>query len=119
VADGSGPEIGRSPQAPPAGACADLPQILGLWHYKFLAPAQRYMPYARMTHLGGSPAIARKHFWEHCTGFSLFYSALKTIEGQSFLKECKDAGKLVICWTANEVREFKDCYKCASCGSLA
>jgi hypothetical protein len=71
------------------------------------------MPYARMTHLGGSPAIARKHFWA-CSGFSLFYSALKSVEGQAFLKECKAAGKLVICWTANEIREFKDCFLCKS-----
>lgn len=80
--------------------------ILGLWHAKYIEPAQRLLPYCRLAHIGVSPDVARKYFWEACEAFSLNYSSLLGKEGELFRKECKDAGKDLYVWTVNSRKEM-------------
>ncbi|PCH44691.1 PLC-like phosphodiesterase [Wolfiporia cocos MD-104 SS10] len=76
--------------------------ILGLWHSKFIAPAQTMLPYCRLIHIGFSINIARTYFWESCSGFSIFFSTLASAHGEKFRKDCKAAGKDLIVWTVNK-----------------
>lgn len=55
--------------------------VLGLWHPKFLGPAMKLLPYCRRSHIGLSPYIARKYFWEFCDSFSMQFGAMATGEG--------------------------------------
>ena len=74
----------------------------GLWHCKYIEPAQRLLPYCRLAHIGISPAIARKYFWDACSAFSLNYSTLLGKEGADFRADCKAAKKDLYVWTVNE-----------------
>lgn len=70
-----------------------LPTVLGLWHPKYVEPATRLIPYIRLTHIGMSPALARKYFWDACGAFSMNFSCLVGADGESFRKECKASNK--------------------------
>ena len=43
--------------------------VLGLWHPKYVEPATRVLPYIRLTHIGMSPVLERKFFWDACSAF--------------------------------------------------
>lgn len=95
--------------AQPAWEAELAPRILiGLWHPKFCAPAQRILPTIRLSHIGMSPHIARKFFWESCDTFSLSFSSLLTPAGERFRKECKTAGKTLMVWTVNRKEEMRE-----------
>lgn len=57
--------------------------VLGLWHPRFLKPAERLLPYCRRSHIGISPRIAKQYFWDSCDSFSMAFGALATIEGDT------------------------------------
>lgn len=80
--------------------------ILGLWHAKYIEPAQRHLPYCRLAHIGVSPRVAKKYFWSACSAFSINYAALVGKEGQDFVAACKSAGKDLYVWTVNDRREM-------------
>ena len=67
--------------------------VLGLWHPKYIEPATRLIPYIRLTHIGMSPALARKYFWASCGAFSMNFSCLVGADGEAFRQECKAANK--------------------------
>lgn len=85
--------------------------ILGLWHPKFIEPAKEILPYCRRSHIGKSPYIARKFFWDGCDAFSIHFDALQTFEGERFRKECKAAGKKLMVWTVNDPRQMMECIR--------
>ncbi|KDQ64217.1 hypothetical protein JAAARDRAFT_27842 [Jaapia argillacea MUCL 33604] len=76
--------------------------LLGLWHPRFIAPAKAHLPYLRRSYIGGSPAIAKKYFWDSCDAFSIAFVALTTPDGEKFRRECKSAGKKILVWTVNK-----------------
>ena len=80
--------------------------VLGLWHPKYLEPAERLLPELKRAHIGMSPTLARKHFWNSCQSFSMNFGCLVNGDGEKFRNECKAAGK-----------EF--CKSPASCNCLA
>ncbi len=80
--------------------------ILGLWHPKFLHAAIQHVPTLRRIHIGGSPLIARRYFWEECSGFSMYFASLVNFEGQAFLADARKAGKDVFVWTVNRPDEM-------------
>lgn len=67
--------------------------VLGLWHPKYVEPAVRILPYIRLAHIGMSPALARRHFWDACGSFSMNFASLVGSDGELFRKECKLGGK--------------------------
>jgi hypothetical protein len=81
--------------------------ILGLWHPLFLKSAYKHLPLLKRFHIGFSPSIVRKFFWDHCDGFSICFPLLMGPEGQAFLEECKEAGKDICVWTVNDEAEMK------------
>ncbi|EJU06532.1 PLC-like phosphodiesterase [Dacryopinax primogenitus] len=85
--------------------------LLGLWHPKFLNPAKDLLPYCRRAHIGMSPDIARKYFWDQCDGFSMNFGALVTVEGKQFIKDCKAGNKEVMVWTVNKKEEMMECVR--------
>jgi len=85
--------------------------ILGLWHPKFIEPAKRILPSCPRIHIGFSPVLARKFFWESCSGFSINYASLAAADGELFRKECKAAGKSVYVWTVNARSEMIEATK--------
>jgi len=76
--------------------------LLGLWHPRFLAFAKARLGYCRRSYIGNSPYVARKYFWRDVDTFSMAFSALTTVGGQRFRRECKAGGKRVMVWTVNE-----------------
>jgi len=82
--------------------------LLGLWHPRFINPARQHLGYLRRSHIGLSPYIARTYFWDACENFSIAFSALCTIEGEKFRRECKDAGKQVMVWTVNTPEQMME-----------
>ncbi|CEL59273.1 glycerophosphoryl diester phosphodiesterase [Rhizoctonia solani AG-1 IB] len=80
--------------------------LLGLWHPKFIEPAQRLMPTLRRAHIGQNPHIAREYFWDSCESFSIDFSSLSSAEGEKFRKECKASGKKLLVWTVNRREEM-------------
>ena len=64
--------------------------VLGLWHPKFLEAAEKHLPYCKRAHIGLSPHLARKYFWESCSGFSIAFGALATMEGERCVNSCQD-----------------------------
>ncbi len=60
--------------------------VLGLWHPRFLKPAEKLLPYCRRSHIGISPRIAKQYFWDSCDSFSMAFSALATMEGDTCVK---------------------------------
>lgn len=81
--------------------------ILGLWHPLFLKSAYKHLPLLKRFHIGFSPSIVRKFFWDHCDGFSMSFPLLMGPEGQAFLEECREAGKEICVWTVNDEAEMK------------
>ena len=67
--------------------------MLGLWHPKYVEPAVRILPYLQRAHIGMSPRLARKYFWDACSSFSMNFSCLVGSDGELFRQECKLAGK--------------------------
>lgn len=80
--------------------------LLGLWHPKFIEPAKRLLPQLRRGHIGFSPRIARKYFWDSCESFSMDFSSLATTEGKEFREACKAAEKKLLVWTVNRPEEM-------------
>lgn len=56
--------------------------ILGLWHPAHIAPAKKYLPRCTRIHIGVSPSIARRYFWDHVEGFSIVFPVLSTGAGR-------------------------------------
>jgi len=81
--------------------------LLGIWHPIFLESAHRYLPLFKRYHIGFSPAVARRFFWDVCDGFSLNFGMLVGAEGQAFLADARAAGKEVCVWTVNDPAEMK------------
>ncbi|KAI0053665.1 PLC-like phosphodiesterase [Auriscalpium vulgare] len=82
--------------------------ILGLWHPRFVAHAKTLLPYCQRSHIGQSPYIARKYFWDGCDAFSMWFPCLTTADGERFRKECKAAGKKLMVWTVNEPAQMME-----------
>jgi len=82
--------------------------ILGLWHTKFIPPAQELLPYCTMSHIGFNTEIARKYFFDSCEVFSMYFALLTSADGQLFIKECKAAGKKLAVWTVNDPLEMAE-----------
>lgn len=80
--------------------------ILGLWHAKYIEPAQRILPYCKLAHIGVSPSIAKKFFWNACSAFSLNYATLIGKEGSDFRKACAREGKELYVWTVNDRKQM-------------
>ncbi|KAK9897228.1 PLC-like phosphodiesterase [Cystobasidium minutum MCA 4210] len=80
--------------------------ILGLWHAKYIEPAQRLLPYCKLAHIGVSPSIALKYFWNACSAFSLNYATLIGKEGSEFRRLCRENGKELYIWTVNDRKEM-------------
>ncbi|GAA5863915.1 hypothetical protein JCM8547_005279 [Rhodosporidiobolus lusitaniae] len=85
--------------------------VLGLWHPKYVEPAQRILPYIRCAHIGMSPSLARKYFWDACDSFSMNFGCLVGVDGEKFREECKKAGKDLYVWTVNDRREMIEATK--------
>lgn len=56
-----------------------------------------------------SIAQVRKYFFYACHGFSVWYHALATADGASFLAEAAAAGKPVATWTVNDREDMLQC----------
>jgi hypothetical protein len=56
--------------------------LLGLWHPRFLPFAVQRLPYCRRAHIGNSPYVARKYFWNDCDTFSMAFGCLVNADGQ-------------------------------------
>ncbi|PPQ63159.1 hypothetical protein CVT24_005799, partial [Panaeolus cyanescens] len=82
--------------------------LLGLWHPCFLKAAKAKLPYCRRSHIGISPEIARKYFWDDCEAFSMAFAALTTFDGQRFRAECQSGGKKLMVWTVNEPEQMME-----------
>ncbi|GAA6018874.1 hypothetical protein JCM11491_001708 [Sporobolomyces phaffii] len=85
--------------------------VLGLWHPKYVEPARDILPYLRLAHIGLSPSIARRYFWDACQFFSMNFACLVTSDGAAFREECKRAGKDIGVWTVNDRREMIEATK--------
>ncbi|RSH95433.1 hypothetical protein EHS25_000523 [Saitozyma podzolica] len=83
--------------------------VLGLWHPKFLQPASTLLPYLPRYAISMSLPQSRRYFWDTVHGFSVYYEALATADGQRFLAECHAAGKGVCAWTVNGREEMREC----------
>ena len=59
-----------------------LTHVLASRHPKFIEPAKKILPYCTRSHIGKSPFVARKHFWDGCDAFSMNFMALQTFEGE-------------------------------------
>lgn len=57
--------------------------ILGLWHPRFIKPAQEKLPYCTRSFIGPDITVARKYFWESSEYFSIHFDALVTADGQA------------------------------------
>ena len=82
--------------------------LLGLWHPKFVGPAQEILPYCRRSHIGASSEIANKYFFDGVDAFSMWFPALCTPEGQRFVRHAKAKGKQVMVWTVNDKSEMME-----------
>ncbi|ORY29122.1 PLC-like phosphodiesterase [Naematelia encephala] len=85
--------------------------ILGIWHPKFLAPAQEILPYLPRFAISMSLEETRKYFWKHVHGFSILFQALASPEGARFRDECRAAHKDLCSWTVNGREEMLDCVR--------
>ncbi|KAF9644499.1 PLC-like phosphodiesterase [Thelephora ganbajun] len=82
--------------------------LLGLWHPRFLSHAEKILPYCRRSHIGVSPALTKKYFWDSCEVFSMSFASLATTAGERFRNSCKAAGKSIMVWTVNEVEHMME-----------
>ncbi|KAK3819556.1 MAG: PLC-like phosphodiesterase [Benniella sp.] len=86
--------------------------VLGLWHPKFLAAADKYLPRFSRVHIGFSIPIAQEHFPPSAVdGYSINFMVLSTPAGRQFVKEMQAAGKPVLAWTVNDMAEARECVK--------
>ncbi|KAF9094320.1 hypothetical protein BGX27_001473 [Mortierella sp. AM989] len=86
--------------------------ILGLWHPRFLAAADKYLPKFSRVHIGFSIDIARKHFPPNTVdGYSINFMVLHTLEGRQFIKEMQASGKQILAWTVNDTAEARECVR--------
>ncbi|KAF9201227.1 hypothetical protein BGZ49_008553, partial [Haplosporangium sp. Z 27] len=86
--------------------------VLGLWHPKFLAAADKYLPKFSRVHIGFNIELARKHFPPSTVdGYSINFMILYTPEGRQFIKEMQVAGKPILAWTVNDIAEARECVK--------
>ncbi|KAF9932044.1 hypothetical protein BGZ67_004909 [Mortierella alpina] len=86
--------------------------VLGLWHPKFLAAADKYLPKFGRIHIGFSLAIAKEHFPPSTVdGYSINFMVLSTPAGRHFIKEMQAAGKSILTWTVNEPTEARECVR--------
>ena len=85
--------------------------VLDLWHPKYVEPAREILPYLRLAHIGLSPSIARRYFWDACESFSMNFACLVTSDGAQFRDECRRAGKDICVWTVNDRREMIEATK--------
>ncbi|KZT29367.1 PLC-like phosphodiesterase [Neolentinus lepideus HHB14362 ss-1] len=85
--------------------------LLGLWHPRFLRPAETILPNLKRSYIGVSPYIARKYFWESCDAFSIHFSILASWDGEKFRKEAQAAGKKILVWTVNEPKHMMECVR--------
>ncbi|KAF9402177.1 hypothetical protein BGX21_010984 [Mortierella sp. AD011] len=86
--------------------------ILGLWHPKFLAAADKYLPKFSRIHIGFSIGIAQEHFPPSTVdGYSINFMVLSTPEGRQFIKEMQAAGKQILAWTVNDTLEARECVR--------
>ncbi|BGP18907.1 hypothetical protein JCM10213_005508 [Rhodosporidiobolus nylandii] len=92
--------------------------VLGLWHPKYVEPATRLLPRLRRLHIGMSPALARKYFWDACDEFSMSFSCLVGSDGERFRKDCRAAGKHIYVWTVNSRSEMIEATKWGAKGIL-
>ncbi|KAI0774560.1 PLC-like phosphodiesterase [Fomes fomentarius] len=76
--------------------------LLGLWHPRFIPHAKTILPYCKRSFIGLSTSVAKTYFWDSCEVFSINFYILASWGGQSFIRECKQAGKKVMVWTVNE-----------------
>jgi len=81
---------------------------IGLWHPRFIPHAEKILPYCRRSHIGVSPALGKKHFWESCEVFSMSFASLATAAGERFRNSCKEAGKEIMVWTVNELEHMME-----------
>ncbi|KAH7931333.1 PLC-like phosphodiesterase [Leucogyrophana mollusca] len=82
--------------------------LLGLWHPRFVAFAKTRLPYCRRSHIGVSPSLARKYFWDDVEVFSMAFATLTSADGLRFRNECKAAGKKIMVWTVNEPEQMME-----------
>ncbi|KAF9432942.1 hypothetical protein BGZ76_010112 [Entomortierella beljakovae] len=86
--------------------------VLGLWHPKFLAAADQFLPTFSRVHIGFSIQIARQHFPPSTVdGYSINFMVLYTPEGREFIKDMQAAGKQILVWTVNDVAEARESIK--------
>lgn len=85
--------------------------ILGLWHPKFIKPSMEILPELKKAHIGNSPSVATKYFWDSCDGFSMKFSCLVSGEGVEFRRRCKAEGKALLVWTVNQRSEMIEAAK--------
>ena len=116
--------------------------LLGLWHLRFLSHAEKILPCCRRSHIGVSPALVKKHFWDSCEVFSMSFTSLATTAGERcalygayfpcrisrsahrFRNNCKEAGKEIMVWTVNEVAHMMEvrlifCFGCNLVNGIA
>ena len=55
-----------------------------MWHPRFLPHAEKILPYCRRSHIGVSPALVKKHFWDSCEVFSMAFASLATAAGERY-----------------------------------
>ncbi|GAA6001786.1 uncharacterized protein JCM10292_005909 [Rhodotorula paludigena] len=85
--------------------------LLGLWHPKFIEPARRLLPYCRRGHIGMSPSLARKYFWNDVGTMSMSFQSMVNADGAAFREDCRKAGKDLTVWTVNSRREMIEATK--------
>ena len=59
--------------------------LLGIWHPRFLPHAEKILPYCRRSHIGMSPTLAKKFFWDSCEVFSMSFASLATTSGLRYV----------------------------------
>ncbi|KAG0321724.1 hypothetical protein BGZ97_010551 [Linnemannia gamsii] len=86
--------------------------VLGLWHPKFLAAADKYLPRFSRIHIGFSLPIAQMHFPPSAVdGYSINFMILSTPAGRQFVKDMQAAGKHIMTWTVNDSVEAREAVK--------
>ncbi|KAI5449311.1 hypothetical protein NCC49_004813 [Naganishia albida] len=85
--------------------------ILGIWHPKFIKPAQIHLPFLPRYAICMSVPTVREYFFKHCNGFSMYFPTLLSAEGEAFRRECAARGKKITVWTVNDPEEMKECLR--------
>lgn len=92
--------------------------VLGIWHPKFIKPAQRILPYLGLAHIGVSTRFAREYFWDACDGFSMEFQSMVGAGGASFRADCAASGKKIMVWTVNERLSMIQAAKWGNCDAV-